>query len=58
MLTLERKEGEVITITHNNQDLDVIVSVIRNGKVKLSFDGPESFEVWREELDESTPTTV
>lgn len=58
MLTLERKENEVISITHNGEDLDVIVSIIRNGKVKLSFDGPESFEIWRKEVDESSTTTI
>lgn len=58
MLTLERKEGEVITITHEGENLEVIVSMLKNGKVKLSFDGPESFEIWREEVDESNATTI
>ncbi|MFK5892316.1 MAG: carbon storage regulator [Pseudomonadota bacterium] len=53
MLTLERKEGEVINITHNGETLDVHVSLLRDNKVKLSFDGPESFEVWREEVSET-----
>lgn len=43
MLTLERKKGEVISITHNGEKLDVYVSLIQGNKVKLSFDGPESF---------------
>ena len=58
MLTLERKEGEVINITHNGETLDIRVSLVRDNKVKLSFDGPESFEVWREEVNESDATTV
>lgn len=58
MLTLERKEGEILTITHGGETLDVIVSMLANGKVKLSFDGPESFEVWREEINESNTATI
>lgn len=50
MLTLERKEGQIITITHGGETLDVYVSLIQGNQVKLSFDGPESFEVWREEV--------
>lgn len=53
MLTLNRKEGEVINITHNGETLDVYVTLIQGKKVKLSFDGPESFEVWREEVSET-----
>ena len=56
MLTLERKEGEIITITHGGETLDVIVSMLANGKVKLSFDGTESFEVWRKEVGENKVT--
>lgn len=50
MLTLKRKEGEVITITHNGEDLDVIVTMAKHGRGKLSFDGPTSFEIVREEV--------
>ena len=53
MLTLERNEGEVINITHNGEKLDIHVSLVRDNKVKLSFDGSESFEVWREEVGET-----
>lgn len=56
MLTLERKEGEVITITHGGETIDIRVSLLRDNKVKLFFDGSESFEVWREEVNESTTT--
>lgn len=58
MLTLERREDEVISITHGGETLDVKVSLIRGNKVKLSFDGPESFEIWREEVDESNAATI
>ena len=58
MLTLSRKEGEKITITHAGETLDVYVTLIQGNKVKLSFDGNESFEIWREEVDESDATTV
>lgn len=55
MLTLERKENEVISITHNGEKLDIHVTMIRNNKVKLSFDAPESFEIWRDEVEEMQP---
>ena len=53
MLTLERKEDQVISITHNGEILEVKVAQIKDNKVKLSFDGSESFEIWREEVGET-----
>ena len=53
MLTLERKEEGKICITHAGETLDIIVTMAKNGKVKLSFDGPTSFEILREEISES-----
>ena len=53
MLTLERKEDEVISVTHNGEKLDIHVTMVRDNKVKLSFDAPESFEIWRDEIGES-----
>ena len=58
MITLERKEEQVVSITHGGETLKVKVSLISGNKVKLSFDGPESFEVWREEVNESNTTTI
>ncbi len=55
MLTLQRKEGEIITVTHNGETLDIYVSLIKNNSVKLSFDAPESFEIWRDEVEEIQP---
>ena len=52
MLTLERKEDEVIQITRNGESIDIIVTQIIGNKIKLSFDGPESFEVWRAEVEQ------
>lgn len=51
MLTLERKENEVITITHAGETLEVYVSQIQGKSVKLSFNGSESFEIWRDEVE-------
>ena len=63
MLTLERKENEVITITHGGETLELSISEIRDNKVKLSFDGSENFEIWREEVgmksnNEPNTTTI
>ena len=56
MLTLERREGQTIVITHKGETLEVKVALIRDNKVKLSFDAPESFEIWREEVGETEIT--
>lgn len=58
MLTLERKEKGIVSIEHKGEVLEVHVSLIKNNKVKLSFDGPESFEIWRDEVYESDSTAV
>ena len=58
MLTLNRKEGQIISITHGDETLDVYVTLIQGNNVKLSFDGPQSFEILREEIIESDATTV
>ena len=58
MLTLGRKEGEVLSITHNGETLYVHVSMIKHNQVKLSFDGSESFKIWREEVNEPNTTTI
>lgn len=50
MLILERKEGESLTIDHKGETLAVSIHETRDGKVRLSFEGPESFEIWREEV--------
>lgn len=50
MLTLERKAGEKIVITHGNETLELTVTILSKGKVKLNFDGPETFEIWRDEV--------
>ena len=49
MLTLERKIGEEISITHGDETIDIIVTDIRRGHIKLSFDGPLTFQVLRDD---------
>jgi sRNA-binding carbon storage regulator CsrA len=48
MLTIERKENEAVTITHNNESMDIIVHNISHDTVKISFHGPLSFAVIRD----------
>lgn len=50
MLILERKEGESLAIDHEGETLTVSIHETRDGKVRLGFEGPESFEIWREEV--------
>jgi len=51
MLTLERKEGEVILIQHEGQELRITVRHARGDKFKLDFDRPVDFVILREELN-------
>lgn len=53
MLVLQRHEGETITIDHMGETLTLSVVETRDGKVRLGFEGPESFEIWREEVTSS-----
>ena len=43
MLTLERKEGEVIVIQHEGQELRIKVRHGKGGRIKVDFDGPTDF---------------
>ena len=49
MLTLERKVGEAVSITHKGETINVIITGIKYGNVKVSFDGPLSFAVVRDD---------
>ena len=51
MLTLERKEGEIIIIQHEGQELRIRVRQAKGDKIKLDFDGPTDFVILREELE-------
>ena len=47
MLVLSRKQGERIRI---NDSIEVIVLEMRNGTVKLGFNGPADVPIHREEV--------
>lgn len=49
MLVIDRKHQEKVKIFHNDEEMIIIVA-IENGKVKLVFDAPRSFSIWRLEL--------
>lgn len=50
MLTLARKEGESIFITHGDEELEVIITSIEGSRMKISFEGPLSFEIKRDNI--------
>ena len=52
MLTLERKDGEVIIIQHKGEELRIKVRHAGRDKFKLDFDGPTDFVILREELND------
>jgi len=41
MLTLNRKEGESIIITINDQKVRILLSGLRKGYARISIDAPE-----------------
>ncbi len=49
--TLNRKEGESIIITINDQRVNFILSEAKNGQAKISIDAPEEMLILREELE-------
>lgn len=49
MLTITRKIGDQVTITHGDETIDIIVTDIRQGQIRLSFDGPLTFQVARDD---------
>lgn len=50
MLTIGRRIGEVIKVTHGDEELEVHLTNVSGKQAKLSFEGPLSFKVVREEL--------
>jgi len=51
MLILSRKEGEVAVLQlPNGEEIDVVVTKVQAGTVRLGFDAPDDVEVVREEL--------
>ena len=51
MLTLNRKEGESIILTFNEQRIKIVLSEAKHGQAKLSFDAPKEVLILREELE-------
>lgn len=49
MLVIDRKHQEKVKVFHNDEEMIIIVA-IENGKVKLVFDAPKPFSIWRLEL--------
>lgn len=50
MLIMTRKPLERIRIKHGDREIWVSLVAIREGSVRLGFDGPDEFEIAREEL--------
>lgn len=55
MLVLTRKPNQVIYVKHGEETLKVSVLACEGQQVKLAFDGPMSFNVYREELEYTRP---
>ena len=51
MLSLNRKEGESIILTFNDQRIEILLSEAKHGQAQLSIDAPEEILILREELE-------
>ncbi len=51
MLTLNRKEGESIILTLNDQRIEIVLTEAKLGQAKLSIDAPDDVLILREELE-------
>ena len=50
-LVLSRKQHQsIVLFTGADEQIHLTVKQIANGQVKLSFDAPNSVEIWRDEL--------
>ena len=49
------KKVDSVSITHEGETMDVIVTEIRDGCIKLSFEGPLSFAVRRDDIVNDRP---
>ncbi|MDR1910678.1 MAG: carbon storage regulator [Holosporales bacterium] len=47
MLYLSRKTGQSIII---NGDVEVVISEIQGGRVKIGIQSPENYVIWRKEI--------
>ena len=50
MLTLNRKAGESILLTINDQSVKVLLSELHKGYENISIDAPEEIFILKEEL--------
>lgn len=50
LLVLSRRPGERVAVDHAGERLWVAVVLDERGRLRLSFDGPRSFDVSREEI--------
>jgi carbon storage regulator CsrA len=50
MLVLSRRESEAVLVTINGVQCRVSVKKIGTAVVRLAFEGPDSVQVWREEI--------
>ncbi len=58
MLVLSRKRNEVIVIynTNDNSMIEVTITSIEEGKIRLGFDAPQHITIDRKEVYESKKT--
>lgn len=48
-LILTRRKGEGVVVGNHDQQITIRIHEVNGGKIRLSFDGPRSMTVMREE---------
>lgn len=51
-LRITRNRRQAIIVRCGNEELRIEVYEIRASQIALVFEGPRSFEIWREEIDQ------
>ena len=54
MLVIDRKDGESVIVEHGDDKIEVTLYKDKNGKLKLGFDAPPEYIIYRKELSEES----
>ena len=57
MLILTRKENSRIFVRRDGVEIEIVVTEIRPGKVRIGIHAPPDYVIWRDDIDPTTTPT-
>lgn len=54
MLIITRREGETVVVECEGKILQIKIAAVEGQTIKLGFEGPQSFKIYREEILKKT----